>query len=605
MAAPHRYRLIPENPGGHLYRVSLTIDEPDPAGQVVTLPAWTPGSYKIRDYSRNVISISASCEDEELEVLKVDKSRWQIGPAAAAVTITAEIYAYDLSVRGAHLDTTHAYFNGVCVFLCAVGQESHPCEVEVVEPPGSIGKDWRVATSMQRKDAEPYGFGTYQAADYEELIDHPFEIGRLLIGEFEAGGVPHALAIRGEEHVDMGRICADLAKICDQHMKLLGRPDDLDRYLFLLCVLEKGYGGLEHCWSSSNMCSRSEIPRRGEGCDPKEYRNLLGLCSHEYFHLWNVKRLKPEVFKPFDLQSESYTGLLWVFEGITSYYDDLALVRSGLITVDSYLDLLGRTITRVLRGRGRFRQSVEESSFDAWVKFYNPDANSPNAVVSYYAKGALIALALDLTLRKETDGEVTLDDVMRECWVRFRESGMPERGLESVAKQVAGIDLDNFFERYVRGTADLPLRELLRDYGVNLHTRPADGSLDLGGRPANDGKTPSAWLGARLSAGRGNDVFSLVHSASPAEKAGLAPGDEAVAFNGRKLTSAGLDATLRDHFPGDEVTISVFRRDEFMQFQVTLEEPPRDTCFLVVDENAGDQAKENCAAWLENKVTVP
>ena len=595
---PHHYQISPHNPGAHIFKVSLTIAEPDPSGQLVSLPTWTPGSYKIRDYAGHIVSIVATSEGREIEVLKVDKSAWQLAATDAPVTIVCEVYAYDLSVRGAHLDTTHAYFNGACVFLSVAGQESRDCVVQIEAPPEPIGSDWRVATSMHALDAETYGFGTYRAENYEELIDHPVEIGQLLIGEFEAGGVPHVLAIRGEDHVDMGRICADLSKVCNQQMALLDRPDDLDRYMFLLFVTDKGYGGLEHCWSSSLVCCRSELPRRGEGCDEKKYRNFLGLCSHEYFHLWNIKRMKPEVFVPYDLRTESYTGLLWVFEGITSYYDDLALVRSGLIEPDSYLEVLGQTITRVLRTRGRFRQSVEDSSIDAWVKFYQQTANSSNAIVSYYTKGALIGLALDLTLRKETDGACSLDDVMRECWTRFRDNGMPERGLESVAKAVSGLDLDNFFERYVRGTADLPLRELLQDYGIRLHTRPAGGQLDKGGSPGRKEWSPGAWLGATLSSVNGKDQFLVVQSDSPAEAAGIAPGDEAIAFDGRRLNGAGLDSMLRDHYPGDTVTISVFRRDEFMQFRVRLAEPPEDTCYLVIDADAGDTAEQKRSAWL-------
>ena len=598
MSKSHRYQVEPVNPGAHLFRVTLQIAAPDPSGQLLRLPVWTPGSYKIRDYSRHIVSIAAHAEDRELEIVKIDKSSWQLEATETPVTVTCDIYAWDLSVRGAHLDTTHAYFNGVCLFLCVVGQESRRSVVELLPPPAPCGSDWRVATSMRPLDAERYGFGTYEVDDYEELIDHPVEMGQLSIGEFEAGGIPHAIAIRGEEHVDMGRICADLARVCDQHMTLLGRPPDLDRYLFLLFVLDQGHGGLEHRWSSSLVCRRSELPRRGEGCDEKEYREFLGLCSHEYFHLWNVKRMKPEVFVPYDLRAECYTGLLWVFEGITSYYDDLALVRSGLITAESYLEVLGQTITRVLRTRGRLRQSVEDSSIDAWVKFYQQDANSSNAIVSYYTKGALIALTLDLFLRKETDGACTLDDVMGECWSRFQATGMPERGLESVAGKVSGLDLDNFFERYVRGTADLPLAELLRDCGVNLHLRPAEGQLDRGGTAGVEKKKPTSWLGATLVATNGKNCFSLVHAGSPAETAGIASGDEAVAFDGRKLTAAGLDRTLRDHYPGDVVTISVFRRDEFMQFKVTLAEPPKDTCYLVIDGNAGDIADRKRAAWL-------
>ncbi|MGB5579967.1 MAG: M61 family peptidase, partial [Woeseia sp.] len=434
-ATPHRYVITPANPGAHLFEVRLTIAEPDPAGQIIALPAWIPGSYMIRDYAKNVVSIRAEAGGEATQLTNLDKSRWQAAPVSGPLLITLEIFAYDISVRGAHLDTTHAFFNGPCVFPSVAGQEHVACELEICPPPAPFGKDWRVATAMRSDGAEQYGFGAYRADNYDEFIDHPVEIGELMIGEFEACGIPHAIAIRGKPRVDMARLCHDLTRVCEQELNFLGKPADLDRYLFLLQVTNDGYGGLEHGWSSSLVCARSELPARGDDSISEGYRRFLGLCSHEYFHLWNIKRLRPKVFIPFDLQNETYTGLLWVFEGITSYYDDLALVRSGLITPESYLELLGQNITRVMRTHGRFRQSVEESSFYAWTKFYKQDANATNAIISYYAKGAMIALALDLTLRHGTEDRVTLDHVMRECWQRFyvNGEGMPERGLEGVA----------------------------------------------------------------------------------------------------------------------------------------------------------------------------
>ncbi|HZD54387.1 MAG TPA: peptidase M61, partial [Woeseiaceae bacterium] len=402
MSEPHRYRIVPKDPGAHLFEVSLRVAAPDPHGQVLAMPAWIPGSYLIRDYARHVVAIRAECDGYPIELTKVDKSSWQAAPAHGPIDVIAEIYGYDLGVRGTHLDTTHVYFNGACVFLQVVGQEYVACDVRIEPPPKGTGRTWRVATSMRARDAERYGFGTYCAADYDELIDHPVEIGELSIGEFEAGGIPHAIAIRGHPRADMARICHDLATLCEQHFDLLGPPKDLDRYLFQLLVLPEGYGGLEHRWSSSLVCSRGDLPVRGETGTKSGYRRFLRLCSHEYFHLWNVKRMKPERFTPYDLSVETHTGLLWVFEGITSYYDGLALVRAGLVTRENYLEMVARTVTRVVRSRGRFRQSLEESSFDAWTKFYKPDANASNATISYYTKGSLVALALDLTIRCDT-----------------------------------------------------------------------------------------------------------------------------------------------------------------------------------------------------------
>ena len=346
MTAVIRYRIRPANPAAHVFEVSLILESPDPEGQVFSMPAWIPGSYMIRDYAKHVVSIRAESDGLDVPLTKLDKSTWQAAPASRPLTVTAEIYAYDPSVRGAHLDTTHAYFNGPCMFFAVAGQENVPVELTIEPPEAPIGRDWRVATSMRRVEAPEYGFGTYGAADYAELIDHPVEIAALTI-------------------VDIARLCHDLATLCRQHMALLGPPADLDRYLFLLHAPGSGYGGLEHRWSSSNVCSRDNLPQRGEKEISDGYRTFLGLVSHEYFHLWNVKRLKPVAFTPYDLSREVHTRLLWVFEGITSYYDDLALVRSGLISEASYLELLGKTITRVIRGAGRHRQTVSESSFDA------------------------------------------------------------------------------------------------------------------------------------------------------------------------------------------------------------------------------------------------
>ena len=601
MSAALEYRIRPKDAAAHLYEVQLTVPQPDPYGQVFTMPAWIPGSYMIRDYARHIVAIRAESDGLAVDLQKLDKSSWQAGPTEQALTIVAEIYAFDASVRGAHLDTTHAYFNGTCMFLCVAGQEDARCELDILPPDGAFARDWRVATSMRRKDAEQYGFGTYEADDYAELIDHPVEIGQLLIGEFDVNDIPHTIAIRGQARVDIARVCHDLQRVCEQHMQLLGVPQDLDRYLFLLHAPEKGYGGLEHRWSSSLVSARDSLPLRKDAEISDDYRKFLGLVSHEYFHLWNVKRMKPAAFVPYDLSKETHTGLLWVFEGITSYYDDLALVRSGLITPDSYLELLGKTITRVLRGAGRLRQSVEDSSFDAWTKFYKQDANAGNAIVSYYAKGSLIALCLDLKLRLETEGRTTLDDVMQACWERWGQSGegMPERGLEHVAADLSGLDLADFFDATVRGTGELPLAALLASHGVGYHLRAAIGSKDEGGKPAGQNDEPAAWLGATLATKNGRPVFTAVPNGGPAERAGIAPGDVAVALDGLALTLANYDRRLRSYRVGDALELVVFRGDELITTRVELAASPENTCYLRLDGDAGDAAMQRRDAWLQ------
>jgi len=600
MSAPHQYRIWPKDPGAHVFEVSLTVAEPDRAGQVVALPAWIPGSYLIRDFARHVVGIRAESNGRPVALVKLDKSRWRAEAVAGELTVIADIYAYDDSVRGAHLDATHGYFNGTCVFPSVDGQEDRACEVEILPPDAPIGSGWRVATSMRRKTAEPYGYGTYLAADYAELIDHPVEMAPLSIGEFDVQGIAHAMAIRGRFNGDLPRLCDDLRRVCEQQMALLGAPRDLDRYLFLLNAPGAGYGGLEHRWSSSLVCGRDDLDR-GEGASIREgYRTFLGLVSHEYFHLWNVKRMKPAAFTPYDLSREVHTSLLWVFEGVTSYYDDLALVRSGLIEPDSYLELVGRTVTRVLRGAGRLRQSIGESSFDAWTKFYRQDANSGNAIVSYYAKGSLAALALDLKLRLETGGRVSLDDVMRTCWARWGETGegMPEDGFESVCAEVSGLDLGAFFDGAVRGTEDLPLEELLASHGVDYHLRATAGKADKGGKPAEQGQAPTPWLGARLEKRNGATVFAAVHNGGPAERAGVAPGDVAVALDGLTFDIDNSDARLRAHSAGDVLELVLFRGDELVITRVALADAPADTCYLSTVADADEQTVGRRKAWL-------
>ncbi len=601
MATSLTYQIVPKDPAAHLFRVQVTVERPHPDGQIFSMPAWIPGSYMIRDYAKHVVSTRAESDGRDIVVEKLDKSRWRAAATDRELTFIIEVFAHDESVRGAHLDPNHAFFNGTCVFPAVVGQEDVPCSVEIVAPEAPYGKGWRVATSMRRNTASEYEFGGYHADDYAELIDHPVEIGRLSIGEFEANGVPHAIAIRGKTRVDMARLCRDLQTVCEQHMSFLGIPSDLDRYLFLLNAPGRGYGGLEHRWSSSLICARDNLPARGDEGISEEYRTFLGLVSHEYFHLWNIKRMKPAAFTPYDLSQEVHTGLLWVFEGVTSYYDDLALVRSGLITPEEYLELLGQTVTRVLRGPGRRRQSIEASSFDAWTKFYKKDANATNAVVSYYAKGALVALCLDLKLRNETDGRVTLDDVMKKAWSLWGESGegLEEDGFEQLCMDISGVDLQDFFDATVRGTGELPLESLLHSHGVDYCLRRSSGASDKGGKPAGESNLPAVWLGATLGPQAGKPVFLSVNNGGPAELAGVSPGDELVALDGLRIDIAGCEARTRRYRPGDVSELSVFRDDELISMRLKWTEAPTDTCYLEISSDVDDAVASRRGAWLD------
>jgi predicted metalloprotease with PDZ domain len=596
---PIRYRIEPIDPAAHLFEVTCRISDPDPGGQRVSLPTWTPGSYLIRDFARHVVELDARSEDRPVRATKLDKATWRCDPVPGPLTIVSRVYAWDLSVRTAYLDTTRGYFNGTSVFLMVHGQDDRPCDLEIVSPPGA-SRAWRVATAMPRRGAAPYGFGGYCAADYHELVDHPVEMGEFVLATFTARGIAHDVALTGRHRADVPRLCRDLQAICEHHIRLFGEPAPFDRYVFLVNAVGEGYGGLEHRASTSLLCSRNDLPSDDEAEVGEHYRTFLALASHEYFHAWNVKGIRPQAFVPYDLSRETYTRLLWAFEGITSYYDALALVRTNRITYPSYLELLGQTITRLLRGAGRLKQTVEESSFDAWIKFYKPDENTPNTVVSYYTKGALVALALDLTIRRETRNARSLDDVMRALWARYGKTGIgvPEDGVERIAGDVSGLDLRAFFDRALRSTEDLPLGELLAAFGVTLTLRPAESDQDKGGKPSAKLRPARSTLGVRLGDHGPDATLSVVYDGGPARAAGLAAGDVIVAVDGLRATRGNLEALVGSHPTGNSVRIHAFRRDELMVFDVVLKPAPLDTCVLALQEPVDDLTRSRRSAWL-------
>jgi predicted metalloprotease with PDZ domain len=598
-----RYRIFPRAPEAHLFDVSVTVDAPDPAGQCFALPAWIPGSYMIREFARHIVAIRAQRGRRPVRLRKLDKHTWRADPCDGPLTVTAEVYAWDASVRGAHLDITHGFFNGACVFLRVVGSDAAPCEVEILPPRGARYRGWRVATAMRRKRAPRNGFGVYAAADYDELIDHPVEMGTFALGRFTACGVPHEIAITGRHDADVPRLERDLKRLCETHIRFWGEPAPMDRYVFLVTALGEGYGGLEHRASTALLCSRDDLPPRGVRDAGEAYRTFLGLASHEYFHTWNVKRIRPAAFTPYDLSAETYTELLWAFEGITSYYDDLALVRAGLITEADYRVILGRSATALARTPGRLRQTVAESSWDAWIKYYRQDENSPNAIVSYYNKGGLIALCLDLAIRRRTRGRKSLDDVMRALWERHgrTDRGVPEDGFERVAEAVTGLRLGAYFDRALRTTAELPLAASLKTVGLTLVTRPAESPADRGGRAAAKGARElagQASFGARTATEGAELKLTHVLDGGAAQRAGLAAGDVVAAIDGLRATPKTFPQLIARRKPGDAVRVHAFRRDELRELVAVLDAAPADTCVVEADPRGGATARRRRRAWL-------
>ncbi|MDH5395060.1 MAG: PDZ domain-containing protein [Gammaproteobacteria bacterium] len=598
----NKYTVTLSNPHAHTFKVTLEISQPDTKGQIVSLPAWIPGSYMIRDFAKNIIEIHAKANEQPVTLTKLDKSSWQAEPVEQALTIEYTVYAWDLSVRTAHFDMTHAFFNGTSLFLMPHGFEHSSSVVELVSPTDPKYSDWHVTTSLRSQEVNSAGFGLYQASDYDDLIDHPVEIGTQSEFSFTVEDTEHSMALTGIQAADTERLKTDLTKICQAHCTMFGELPDIKEYKFLVMVTGDGYGGLEHRSSTSLLCSRNDLPLKTQPEDPEEkYRNFLGLCSHEYFHTWNVKRIKPEGFMPYDLTSETYTKQLWAFEGITSYYDELALVRCGVISVNSYLEMLGQNITRVLRGKGRFKQSIAESSFEAWTKFYKQDESAPNNIVSYYVKGGLLALCLDLTIRNHTNDTKSLDDVMRYLWNNYGKVsvGVPEGEIEKICSKISGHNLTNFFAHYLYGTDELPVEKLLSEFGIKYILRATTSVEDKGGKPLTTNKTTSpVSFGARFADdNRGAKIVQTFNNES-AELAGLSAGDVVIAINRIQVNKSNIESIISNYSCGDEIQIHAFRRDELMTFNVKLITAEMTTCYLKIDDTPAEAVITKRNNWL-------
>ncbi|QOD83665.1 M61 family metallopeptidase [Chromobacterium haemolyticum] len=590
MTVSVRYTLCPRAPEAHLFEVVLTVSKPAKNGQIFSLPAWIPGSYMIREFSRHIVEIRAESAGKAVQLVQLTKNSWQAAPVKGVLVLRYKVYAFDLSVRGAYLDAERGFYNGSSVFLAVDGYENEACAVEILPPEGKAYADWKVATSLPAHGADKKtGFGGYQAASYDELIDHPVELGAFERVSFKACGVPHEFVVSGRFRADLKRLARDTKKICEYQIKLFGEPAPFERYVFMLFVGKDIYGGLEHRASTALVANRDDLPQQGVEEIGDGYLKLLGLISHEYFHSWNVKRMKPAAFTPYDLNQEGYTRLLWAFEGITSYYDDLSLVRCGLIDEKRYLGLLAETISGVERGAGRLKQTLEQSSFEAWTKYYRQDENSPNSIVSYYTKGALAALALDLTIRRDSQGRQSLDDVMRALWRKWLDDGkgLAEDEWEKQAQAVTGLDLKAFFDQALRGVEPLPLAQLLATQGVELRFEPAANAGDRGGLALN-GKPAPASLGVKAVAEAQGVRVINVYDGGAAQRAGLSGGDVIVAID--KLKAVDLDKALARYQPGDKLKLHWFRRDELISAQVELQAAPADACRLLLQDDG--------ARWL-------
>ena len=578
----------------HLFQVRLTVQRPA-ALQQLSLPVWIPGSYLVREFSKNLQQLQARQGSKTLALKQLDKCSWQVQcTEGKPLVLNYLVYAFDSSVRTAWLDSTRGFFNGTSVFLRVLGQEDVAHALTLLADKKL--PDWHAAIGLAPEKINSRGFGSYLAADYDELVDSPVELGAFWSGSFVACGVPHRFVVAGAPPgFDGKRLLADTQKICEAEIRFWhgakagsksANKAPHRNYLFMLNAVDDGYGGLEHRNSTALICKRKDLPRlqpQANATDKKAsegYTTLLGLISHEYFHTWNVKRLRPAEFTRFDYANENHTELLWFFEGFTSYYDDLLLQRSALIDQATYLTLLGKTINQVLQTPGREIQSVAQASFDAWVKYYRQDENTANATISYYTKGSLVALCLDLTLRQE--GKSSLDAVMRGLWQRCHGGPMTEADLLAVLEGLAGRSFSKEIARWVHGKAELPVQALLERQGVAVQQEPSD----LAQR-----------LGLRVSEGTSIQVKSVLRG-SAAEQAGFAAGDEWLALEvgaGKQASSwrlSKLDDVALYAGAASIIGALVARDKRILKLSLKLPPPATRWCLAVGDKKLVSQ-------WLD------
>ncbi len=571
------YQVAMSQPQTHLLEVRLDLR--DFPGSVLDLkfPVWTPGSYLVREYARHLQDFTVVAGDIPLNWRKISKNHWQVDTQGQShITVTYRIFANELSVRTNHLDQTHGYFNGAATFFRIVGLEGESIDLTVISPT----PEWRVTTALPLVDGS---VNTYRAVDFDTLVDSPVEVGTHPVYQFEVLGKPHELAIWGQGNYDVKRIITDIQSIITTEAEIFGGLP-YERYVFLLHLFAQAYGGLEH----KDCCSL--IYQRFGFRDREKYEKFMQLVAHEFFHLWNVKRIRPQALEVFDYDNENYTPSLWFCEGTTSFYDLLIPLRAGIYDVRTFFNNWSKEITRYLKTPGRNVQPLAESSFDAWVKLYRSDSNSINSQMSYYLKGEMVSLLLDLLIRDRHHNTRSLDDVMVHMWEQFGkdEIGYTPEQLQQVIENVAEVDLSAFFSQYIQGLEELPFNTYLEPFGLHLFA-------DISNEP---------YTGIRSSNENGREIVKAVEAGSPANQVGIDPNDEILAIDGIKLKAGGLNERLKDYQVGDEITITLFHQDELRNYQLKLGDPTVHKYYIGAIENPTPSQQEKFYRWLDVPIHV-
>ncbi len=569
------YQVAMPEPKSHLFEVTLKISNWNKQVLDLKMPVWTPGSYLVREYSRHVQDFRAasSNNNQSLVSRKLAKNHWQvITDNQTEITINYRVFANELTVRTNQLDSTHGYFNGAALFMFISELVKDPIKVQIIPPL----PEWKVTTTLTPVPGESNSF---IAQDLDELIDSPVEVGQQEIHDFEVLNIPHQYAIWGQGNLKIKKLIEDTKKIIEVETKIFGGLP-YEKYLFLLHLSGSGYGGLEH----KESCSLN-YPRLGFRNKDK-YNRFIQLVAHEFFHLWNVKRIRPKALESFDYEQENYTPSLWFSEGVTSYYDILIPLRAKIYSRKKFLENISKDLTRYLSTPGRNVQPLGESSFDAWIKLYRREAHSDNNQISYYLKGELVALLLDLLIRNKHNNQKSLDNVMKIMWERYgkEEIGFTPEGLQQVFEQVAEQDLSEFFNLYLDSTEALPFDDYLLPFGLKI-------------KPIYDKET-IPYLGIKLKTEAGKEIIKFTEADSPAGVAGIDPNDELLAIDGIRATAENINERLKDYHAGDTITITIFHQDQLVNLSATLAKPQPTRYEVVLMENPSETQKQNLAGWL-------
>lgn len=544
LAAELKYTLSMPEPHTHYFKVEAELSGTNKKYVDFTLPVWAPGSYLVREFAKNVEGFKASDKSgKALPAEKIDKNTWRVySNKADFVKATYDVYAYELSVRTSYLDASHGYVNGTSIFMYPEGYQNQKGTL-VVKPYTGWGK---VSTGLNST-----GKFTYTFPNYDILADSPLEIGNHEVYTFTSAGVPHEVAMYGEGNFDATRLMSDMQKITEEAVKVMGELP-IDRYVFIVHNLQRGGGGLEHLNSTTLQTSRWNYGSESG------YNGFLGLVAHEYFHLWNVKRLRPEALGPFDYNNENYTRLLWVSEGITSYYDDLIVRRAGFRSPEAYLGTVAGSINSVENTPGNKIQPVAEASFDAWIKYYRRSENSNNAEVSYYTKGGVLGSLLNMEIMEATKGEKNLDDVMRYMYQRYYKKmgrGFRESEIKEAIESISGRNMDTFFRDFVNGTQTPDYNKFYDAAGLKLVN-------------TNEGSTAINW-GASTYLSDGKLMVRGVNRGSSAWDGGLNVSDEILAINGWRVGD-DLDRFIGNLKVGDTAEILIARDGKLQTLNIKM-----------------------------------